>query len=253
MRAALLLLALAQRAAAWSAPGAALRRPHRHDRRRTCAPRQTPPGRDAGRLRAFQDGENDGPPDIKGAWEAGLANGKALLEDRFVSPKIDDQGLIIADFLVAGVVAPGLEAIVFTVLGLPSPLWAARFGRGKLVLPVLARGLSLGACWLGGALAAKLYAREAYDFPPPDGAEDRYAVTMRRTLQAGSFAVALLVVSTQLDTTLSFGWPPPQLGDSEATDAILLRILDDLLRDVATEAVVLLSWRVARTSLSYLD
>ena len=123
----------------------------------------------------------------------------------------------------------------------------------RLVLPVLARGLNLATCWIGGAFAAKLYAREAYDFPPPRGSRVRYLTTISRVIQGGCFATALLLVSTQIEVLLTFGFPPPQLGDSPATDLKLLRLLDDLLRDVGTEAIVLLSWRVARTSLSYLD
>ena len=93
--------------------------------------------------------------------------------------------------------------------------------------------------------------RRRYDFPPPEGADDRFAVTAARVLRGGAFATALLVFATQLQLYGVVGFA--QLGDSPATDAILLRSLDDLFRDVATEALVLLSWRLARTELSRLD
>lgn len=102
-------------------------------------------------------------------------------------------------------------------------------------------------------VAARMYERESYDFPPPTGAEDRYDVTVRRVIQAGCFASALLIGATQLQLAVTYGFPAPQLGDSPEMDAALLRTLDDLLRDIATEALTLMAWRVARTNLSRLD
>mgnify|MGYP004250500695 FL=1 len=126
------------------------------------------------------------------------------------------------------------------------------FGARRLVAPTLLRGATLSTCWFGGALSARLYARDAYDFPPPNGADDRFAVTFKRTLQAGAFATALLIFSTQLRLLLTFGfWP--QLGDSPASDAEILRQFSDLVRDGLTEALVLMSWRLTRTELSRLD
>ena len=228
------LLVVASAAALLQAPRRSLRRPAR------------PPVR-----RAANGGDGDG-ESLRDAWDAGVENGKEILA-RFTNPVVDDQGLIIADALIAGVVAPGLEAIVCTAAGVPLPLWASAFGSRKLVLPVLVRGATEATCWYAGAVSARLYARDAYDFPPPAGADDRFATTVKRTLQAGSFATALLIGATQLQLALRYGFPAPQLGDSPETDMVLLRTLDDLLRDVATEALTLLSWRVARTELSRLD
>ena len=192
---------------------------------------------------------------IGDAWEAGLENGRAIgktVVARFASPIVDDQGLIIADALVAGIVAPGLEIITCTLTGFPLPSWSSVFGARRLVAPTLLRGATLSTCWFGGALSARLYARDAYDFPPPNGADDRFAVTFKRTLQAGAFATALLIMSTQLRLLLTFGfWP--QLGDSPASDAEILRQFSDLVRDGLTEALVLMSWRLTRTELSRLD
>ena len=210
------------------------------------------------RLLSSKDDDDDLPEESIGdAWEAGLENGRAIgktVVARFASPIVDDQGLIIADALVAGIVAPGLEIITCTALGLgvPLPSWSSVFGARRLVAPTLLRGATLSTCWFGGALSARLYARDAYDFPPPNGADDRFAVTFRRTLQAGAFATALLIMSTQLRLLLTFGfWP--QLGDSPASDAEILRQFSDLVRDGLTEALVLMSWRLTRTELSRLD
>lgn len=189
---------------------------------------------------------------LGGAWDAAMANGKEIAA-RFVAPRVDDEGLVIADALVAGVVAPGLEILVGTALGVPLPRWAYALGPQRRVLPVLARGAAEAACWYGGACAARLYERPSFDFPPPEGADDRYRVTVGRVVAGGCFATALLIGATQLQLALVYGFDPPRIGDAPETDAVLLRTLDDLLRDIFTEATTLLAWRVVRTSLSRLD
>ena len=225
---------------------------------RLCKTAAAPPRRGRRRtpeLRSKDDDDDLPEETIGAAWEAGLENGRAIgrtVVARFASPIVDDQGLIIADALVAGIVAPGLEIITCTALGFPLPSWSGVFGARRLVAPTLLRGATLSTCWFGGALSARLYARDAYDFPPPNGADDRFAVTFKRTLQAGAFATALLIFSTQLRLLLIFGfWP--QLGDSPASDAEILRQFSDLVRDGLTEALVLMSWRLTRTELSRLD
>lgn len=90
------------------------------------------------------------------------ATAVAAQVQRFASPKIDDQGLIIADALVAGVVAPGLELITALAVGAPLPAWASVLGARRLVLPTLLRGTTLATCWLGGALSARLYDRTSH-------------------------------------------------------------------------------------------
>ena len=223
-----------------------------------CAGLLVPAPRAAVRLRARSPEEppEEAAPEEEGslrdAWERGVANGREIAA-RFANPRVDDQGLVYADALVAGVVAPGLEVIVAAALGAPLPLWAYAWGPRRLVLPVLTRGATEAAAWYGGACAARLYERPSFDFPPPAGADDRFRVTAARVLRAGCFATALLIGVAQLQLALAYGSSPPRLGDDPATDAVLLRTLDDLLRDVATEAATLLAWRLARTNLSRLD
>ena len=163
-----------------------------------------PPRRGRRRTPELLSKDDDDLPEetIGDAWEAGLENGRAIgktVVARFASPIVDDQGLIIADALVAGIVAPGLEIITCTALGFPLPSWSSVFGARRLVAPTLLRGATLSTCWFGGALSARLYARDAYDFPPPNGADDRFAVTFKRTLQAGAFATALLIFRRSFD------------------------------------------------------
>ena len=97
---------------------------------RLCKHAAAPPRR--GRRRTpellTKNDEDDLPEETIGdAWEAGLENGRAIgktVVARFASPIVDDQGLIIADALVAGIVAPGLEVITCTALGVPLPSWS---------------------------------------------------------------------------------------------------------------------------------
>jgi hypothetical protein len=237
------ILALVGPCQAWVAPPAHLCK--------NAAPRP----RRARHIKSKNDDEDLPEESLGDAWKAGLENGYAvgkMVLRRFASPKVDDQGLIIADALIAGIVAPGLEILACTALGVPLPAWSTALGARRLVAPTLLRGATLSTCWFGGALSARLYERETYDFPPPAGADDRFVVTFSRTLQAGAFATALLIVSTQLRLTLVFGFGI-QLGDSPASDAEIFRQFSDLIRDGATEALVLLSWRLARTELSRLD
>mmetsp|Transcript_13610 Transcript_13610/g.42970 ORF Transcript_13610/g.42970 Transcript_13610/m.42970 type:complete len:226 (+) Transcript_13610:29-706(+) len=201
-------------------------------------------------VRVAASGDEEPESGLREAWTSGVEFGKTLAT-RFTSPRIDDEGLVITDALAAGIVAPGLEAIVCVVTGLPLPVWATVLGPRRLLAPVALRGVTLAGCWFGGALAGRLYERAAFDFPPPTGSSDRYAVTASRVAQSGCFAVALLIFSTQLQTLLTLG--PVQFGDSPETDFQLLRLTDDLLRDIATEALVLAPWRLARTYLSRLD
>lgn len=192
------------------------------------------------------------PPDKeegwRNAWEKGVEFGQELAT-RFTSPRIDDEGLVITDGLVTGIVAPGLEAIVCVVLHAPLPTWTTALGPKRLIAPVLLRGSTLASCWLGGALAARLYERSSYDFP---GAPDRFKITLSRVLQGGCFATALLIFSTQVQVAVDLG-PFATFGIDAETDLKLLRYADDLIRDVVTESVLVVSWRLARTYLSKLD
>ena len=178
-----------------------------------------------------KENDDDLPEESIGdAWEAGLENG--AIENRrgrFASPIVDDQGLIIADALVAGIVAPGLEIITCTALGFPLPSWSAVFGANSR-RRCCGRGMS--TCWFGGALSARLYARDAYDFPPPNGADDRFAVTFKRTLQAGAFATASSSFRRSFDYCTFGFWP--QLGDSPASDAEICAPVADLVRTACT-------------------
>ena len=88
------------------------------------------------------------------------------------------------------------------------------------------------------------------DAPAPD--QWYRGLSYHNHSSAGAFATALLIFSTQLRLLLTFGfWP--QLGDSPASDAEILRQFSDLARDGLTEALVLMSWRLTRTELSRLD
>lgn len=191
--------------------------------------------------------------DLAKAWSAGKQAGSEIRDDvsrRFQAPVVNDQGLVITDALIAGIVVPGLEIFAAVAAGGPLPHWVVpNIG---LVSSVLARGATLAACFCTGAFAAEAYDRRAFDYPPPYGKSDRYLETLKRVWSAGAFAAGLLIVMTQLRTGLSIGFGV-QFGDSPATDLVLLEATDDLIRDGLAEALGLTAWRLYRTSISRYD
>jgi hypothetical protein len=100
--------------------------------------------------------------------------------DRFLSPKIDDPGLPLTDVLLAQIVAPSLQTFWIFAAHAPSPSWlrplSSYFGeapelapRGSLLAPTLIHGAGLAVCWLAGALAARMYEREAFELKEVGG------------------------------------------------------------------------------------
>ena len=108
---------------------------------------------------------------------------------RFLNPRIDDPGLLLSDALLAQIVAPTLQIYWLLLVNAPSPSWLhpisggvgsggsggnnlfatassslydAFSSRGSLLAPTLVHGAGLAVCWLAGALAAKMFEREAF-------------------------------------------------------------------------------------------
>jgi len=166
--------------------------------------------------------------------------------ERFLNPKIDDRGLPIADALVAQIVAPSFQVFWLGLSRSPLPTWlhASLWApRGSLVAPTLIHGAGLACCWVAGALAARAFESKAFDVSGGKG----YGTVFLRTMQAGAFAVGLLILSTQIDLLAEFG-RYVQLGESEETDRRLLVATSELINDVFFEAVTLTSWRLYRAS-----
>mmetsp|Transcript_15497 Transcript_15497/g.29243 ORF Transcript_15497/g.29243 Transcript_15497/m.29243 type:complete len:259 (+) Transcript_15497:40-816(+) len=190
------------------------------------------------------------------ASQNGNDDGDSIL-DRFLSPKIDDAGLPIADALNAQIVAPTLQVAWLSVNHAPIPTWLATIynnnngllynvpSQGALLVPTLIHGAGLAGCWLMGALAAKAYDSEAFNVSGGRG----YGTVVKRIFQAGAFATGILIFSTQLDLFLEFG-RYVQLGENEDTDLRLLSAVVELINDVFFEALVLSSWRLYRASLT---
>lgn len=110
-----------------------------------------------------EDGPTGSPQDpldveeLKQAWSMGKDAGGDIRRDifrRFQYPKIDDEGLIIADALVAGIISPGIEVFLSVASGGPLPHWVEP--SGGLVTSVLVRGATLAACFVAGAFAAEV-------------------------------------------------------------------------------------------------
>lgn len=158
---------------------------------------------------------------------------------RFTDPIIDDPGLPLADTLVAQIVAPSLQVFWLSLVHAPSPTWlkpifdnALWQVRGALVAPTLIHGAGLAFCWLGGALAAQAFQREAFD---PTVTVEGYGTVLFRIAQAGAFATGLLILGTQIDLFVEFG-RYVQPGESEEIDLRLLSAVVELFNDITFEA-----------------
>lgn len=198
--------------------------------------------RDAPNPRDDDDDENGGGEDRT-----------ATVSDRFLRPRIDDRGLVLADALVAQVVAPTAEIAWLSLAGAPRPSWlrplflSSSFGPGGVLAPTLVHGADLALCWTAGALAAEAYERGAFDVSSSSGGD--YGVVVSRVLRAGAFATGLLVLSTQARLFFELGFV--RFGEGgEAVDLRLLTTAAELVNDVFFEAVVLTSWRLYRASLT---
>ena len=125
--------------------------------------------------------------------------------------------------------------------------------------PTLIHGAGLAVCWLDGALAARMYEREAFTVKGEDGKEGnwcrrrspggvldalgRYDTILVRLFQAGAFASGILIVSMQMDLLLEFkGYV--QYGESNETDLRLLVAATEVINDIFWEALVIGSWRI---------
>lgn len=179
-------------------------------------------------------------------------DGAESITQRFLSPRLDDPGLPLADALISQIVAPSLQVFSLGINHAPSPTWlkplssSLFYTRGSLVAPTLIHGAGLACCWIAGALAAKAYESDAFDVSNGKG----YGVVLTRLVKAGAFATGLLLLSSQINLYLEFGGKFVQLGESEETDVRLLTAIIEVINDVFFEGVLLSSWRLYRASLT---
>ena len=181
--------------------------------------------------------------------------------DRFTSPVIDDKGLPLADSLLSQIVAPTMQITWLTIAHAPIPSWlysasstsngmlftttATSSTSGLLIVPTLIHGAGLTLCWVLGCLAAKNYESDAFNISGGRG----YTTVILRLVQSGSFAVGILILSTQIDLLLEFG-RYVQPGESDVIDVRLLNAIVEVINDVVFEAGVLSAWRLYRASLT---
>jgi len=183
-------------------------------------------------------------------------NDESSMLTRFTSPKIADPGLPLADALIAQIVAPSLQVFWLVSQAAPSPTWLQPLfptsqlltTRGSLVAPTLIHGAGLASCWLLAALAAKAYEREGFDISEENGSS--YAEVLWRLVQAGAFAVGLLILSTQFDLFWEFGGKFVQYGDGEDSNLRILTAAVEVINDCFFEGIALGSWRLYRASLT---
>ena len=181
-----------------------------------------------------------------------LLHSKPSPISRFTNPTIDDLGLPLADALIAGVVAPVSQVFICANRAY-SPTWlvatlppSTTLNRAFRLFPAtLSHGAVLAILWTLGCLASKNYEKEAFG----GGEVEGYGEPLKRTLQAGSVATALLILATQADLFFEFGrWVQP--GESGEIDFRILTAFAEGLLDVGVEAVWLVFWRVYRTSIT---
>ncbi len=188
-------------------------------------------------------------------------NDKVVLESssifsRFTLPKIDDAGLPIADSLLSQIVAPTLQITWLSIAHAPIPTWLysstvsngmlfQSSSSGSLIVPTLIHGAGLTLCWLLGCLAAKNYESDAFNISGGRG----YKTVILRLIQSGSFAIGLLILSTQIDLLIEYG-RYVQPGESDEIDVRLLNAIVEVINDVVFEAGVLSAWRIYRASLT---
>lgn len=174
-------------------------------------------------------------------------NSSDKLWSRFLSPRIDDPNLLLADAGMAQIVAPTLQVFWLGLNQAPPPSWLRPIGgsmaRGSLLAPTLIHGAALAICWILGALAARSYESEAFTPSTTEHDGNNYTPILLRTIQAGCFSTGLLVLSTQLDLLAEFQ-RYVQPGESEEIDFRLLTALVEVINDVFFEAVTMISWRL---------
>ena len=184
---------------------------------------------------------------------------------RFTDPIIDDPGLPLTDALLAQIVAPTFEVYWLLLNKAPSPTWLAPIGRyfgeapelaprGSLLAPALIHGAGLAVCWGAGALAARMYEKEAFTLSNNKGSNDNnnilreYAPILGKLVQAGAFSIGILIASRQADLLLEYNCRFVQLGESDETGFRLLVAVLEVINVIFWEALVLCTWRIVHAN-----
>ncbi len=190
--------------------------------------------------------EQEQPGSLRDDFEAGQEFGRSI-RSRFLSPRIDDRGLPIADSLVvvSGTIGLAIFSLSGVVPGRPSwlvpPPLLSGLPRGLPYIPAaLNHGAALAVCWLLGALAASAFEKEAFCGSLADA--------LARTWKAGAFATGVLLLCTQFATysTLSAAGIDPVDTSSAALDLRLSSVASEVVADVAVQAVGLTAFRTFR-------
>lgn len=152
-------------------------------------------------------------------------------------------------------------------------LFGSTTGAGSLIAPTLIHGAALASCWILGAIAAQAYKRESISpkkviLDPTTGTElsiqatdDQftkltldpsvpairwdYSKVFVSLFQAGSFAIGILILATQLDLLIEYKGQYVQFGMNEETDLRLLIAIVELINDIVFEMIVLVGFRLA--------
>jgi hypothetical protein len=91
-----------------------------------------------------------------------------------------------------------------------------------------------------------MYERGAYTLKSSSSSSlGGYASVLGGVVRAGSFAIGMLVLSTQIDLLIEFRGRYVTLGESDETDFRLLVAYVEVINDVVWEGLALVSWRIA--------
>jgi len=208
-------------------------------------------------------GENtddiDNDASLSDEFEAGMEFGTEM-RSRLFAPRIDDPGLPFADALVCiggalFVAQWALNPAIPPGIRIPLPVWLTPIAlpsgvnwRGvPFIFPALSHGSALAVCWVLGAFAASAYEAEAYS--------GTWQTALARTWRAGAFAVGVLILSTQLLTSISLssqGLDPYTVPTAAGVDQLaqadmqILSTTFEVVIDVVVQAVFMTFFRLYR-------
>jgi len=147
-----------------------------------------------------------------------------------------------------------------------SSLYGAFSSRGTLLAPTLVHGAGLAVCWLAGALAARMFEREAFTLQSTSSTTKEsesnytkkssdvidstiniirsYQPILTRLIQAGAFSSGMLILATQLDLLLEYRGNIVTVGMSDEIDFRLLLATVEVINDIVWEGLVISAWRI---------
>lgn len=158
--------------------------------------------------------------------------------DRVLRPEIADQGLVVGDVFVSGVVVPAIVVLFLVQTDSYIPEWMVSGGlleRG-VGAPALAHGAALASCWIAGAILTGAFEAEAVY-------SRDLAINLKVTSVAGAVASVVLAGLTVGCLVLAEGPSSVDILDFEVYRRVG-RSFVDLILDFLLGAGCLTAWRL---------